>query len=63
MVNENKGRFFRRKDSKYLIYLPKDLGTDSMFPFPLDEHADVPVKIYFNDKKQLVIEKWEESEE
>ena len=62
MVNVNKGRFFRRKDNKYLIYLPKDLGTDSMFPFPLCENADVPVNVYFNEKKQLVIEKWKESD-
>ena len=24
---------FRRKDRKYLIYLPLDLAEDSMFPF------------------------------
>jgi len=33
MVSEGRGRLFRRKDGKYLIYLPKDLCEDSMFPF------------------------------
>ncbi len=33
MVNDGRGRLFRRKDGKYLIYLPKDLAEDSMFPF------------------------------
>ena len=33
MVNEGRGRLFRRKDGKYLIYIPKDLAEDSMFPF------------------------------
>jgi hypothetical protein len=33
MVNEGRGRLFRRKDAKFLIYVPKDLAEDSMFPF------------------------------
>lgn len=33
MPNQGKGNLFRRKDGKYLIYLPKDLCEDSMFPF------------------------------
>jgi hypothetical protein len=33
MVSEGRGRLFRRKDGKYLIYVPKDLAEDSMFPF------------------------------
>jgi hypothetical protein len=33
MVNQGRGRLFRRKDNKYLIYLPKDLCEDSAFPF------------------------------
>jgi hypothetical protein len=45
MVSEGKGRLFRRRDGKYLIYLPKDLAEDSMFPF---KGADsVFVKISF----------------
>jgi len=31
MVSEGKGRLFKRKDGKFLIYLPKDLAEDSMF--------------------------------
>jgi len=33
MVSEGRGRLFRRKDGKYLIYLPVYLAEDSMFPF------------------------------
>jgi len=33
MTGEGKGRLFKRKDGKYLVYLPKDLCEDSMFPF------------------------------
>ena len=71
MVNEGRGRLFRRKDEKYLIYLPKDLAEDSMFPFKdwgksegrasggrLDS---VYVKVSFRpgEPKALLIEKWE----
>jgi hypothetical protein len=33
MVSSGRGRLFKRKDEKYLIYLPKSLAEDSMFPF------------------------------
>jgi len=33
MVNVGKGRVYRRKDGRYLIYLPKDFAEDSMFRF------------------------------
>ena len=57
MVNEGRGRLFRRKDEKYLIYLPKDLAEDSMFPF---KGADsIFVKVSFKLKgDSLLIEKW-----
>ena len=32
MVSEARGRLFRRKDGKYLLYIPVDLAEDSMFP-------------------------------
>ena len=32
MVSRAKGRLFKRKDGKYLLYVPKDLAEDSMFP-------------------------------
>lgn len=62
MVNEGKGRLFRRADGKYLIYLPLDLATDSMFPFKIE--TSVKVKISFkvgNDK--LIIEKWKNKQD
>jgi hypothetical protein len=57
MVNEGRGRLFRRKDGKYLIYLPKGLAEDSMFPF---KGADsILVKVSFKFKgDNLLIEKW-----
>jgi hypothetical protein len=62
MVNEWRGRLFRRKDGKYLIYLPKDLAEDSMFPF---KGADsVFVKVSFKlGETDLLIEKWSEPEQ
>jgi hypothetical protein len=57
MVNEGRGRLFRRKDGKYLIYLPKDLAEDSMFPF---KGADsIFVKVSFKmGGNNLLIEKY-----
>ena len=59
MVSEGKGRLFRRKDGKYLIYLPKDLAEDTMFPY---KGADsVLVKVSFKTgENKLIIEKWSE---
>jgi hypothetical protein len=62
MVSEGRGRLFRRKDGKYLIYLPKDLAEDSMFPFQGSDSIFVKVTFKLGDKK-LLIEKWEESQE
>lgn len=62
MVSEGRGRLFRRKDGKYLIYLPKDLAEDSMFPFQGSDSIFVKVTFKLGDKK-LLIEKWEESKE
>jgi len=33
-MQEGRGRLFRIRNGKYLIYVPKDLAEDSMFPFP-----------------------------
>ena len=60
MVNEGRGRLFRRKDGKYLIYLPKDLAEDSMFPFKGAESIFVKVSFKLG-KTDLLIEKWEPS--
>ena len=43
MVNEGKGRLFRRKDGKYLLYVPLDLAEDSMVPFKTE--ASLKVKL------------------
>ena len=59
MVSEAKGRLFRRKDDKYLIYVPKDLAEDSMFPFQGSSSVTVKIGFKVGDKK-LTIEKWEE---
>jgi len=68
MVNEARGRLFRRKDGKYLIYLPIDLAQDSMFPFKDytktkrgAESVLVKVSFKFGEAK-LLIERWKEPE-
>jgi hypothetical protein len=59
VVNEGRGRLFRRKDGKYLIYLPKDLAEDSMFPFK--GANSIFIKVSFKlGKTDLIIEKWVE---
>ena len=50
MVSEGKGRLFRRKDGKYLVYLPKDLAEDSMFPFKGSD--TIFVKVSFALRRQ-----------
>ena len=66
MVNDGRGRLFRRKDGKYLLYLPVDLAEDSMFPFKeytrTKRGADsIPVRINFkHGENKLTIEKWKE---
>jgi len=62
MVSEGRGRLFRRKDGKYLIYLPKDLAEDSMFPFKGADSIFVKVSFKLGDKK-LLIDKWVEPEQ
>lgn len=61
MVSDGRGRLFRRKDGKYLVYLPKDLAEDSMFPFKGADSIFVKVGFKLGDTK-LVVEKWEEPE-
>ena len=60
MVNEGRGRIFRRKDGKYLVYLPKDLAEDSMFPFKEASSIFVKVSFKLGDDK-LSVEKWADS--
>jgi len=57
MVSEGRGRLFRRKDGKYLIYLPKDLAVDSMFPFKGSD--SIFVKVSFKpEHNRLLVERW-----
>jgi hypothetical protein len=57
MVSEGRGRLFRRKDGKYLVYLPKDLAEDSMFPFKVEDTIFVKVSFALGDGR-LLVEKW-----
>ena len=59
MVSVGKARVFRRKDGKYLIYLPLDMATDSMFPFKTETSVKVKVSFKIGEKK-LIIEPIEE---
>ena len=60
MVSDGRGRLFRRKDGKYLIYLPKDLAKDSMFPFKGSDSIFVKVTFKPGAENRLLIEKWKE---
>ncbi len=62
MVNQGRGRLFRRKDGKYLLYLPKDLAEDSMFPFKGADSIFVNVSFKLGDDK-LAVEKWTQSDQ
>jgi len=59
VVNVGKARVFKRKDNKYLIYLPFDLVRDSQFPFKTETSVRVKVSFKIGEKK-LVIEPLEE---
>lgn len=62
LVNEGRGRLFRRKDGKYLIYVPKDLAEDSMFPF--QDASSIMVKVSFKiGGDKIFVEKWTEPKE
>jgi len=54
VVNVGKARVFRRKDGKYLIYLPLDLATDSMFPFRTETSVRVKVSFKIGEKKLII---------
>ena len=58
MVSEGKGRLFRRKDGKYLIYIPKDLAEDSAFPFKGTDSVFVKIDFKVGETNKLQIEKW-----
>ena len=59
MANVGKGRVFRRKDGKFLLYLPKDFAEDSMFPFKFKDNNSVFVKVSFKlGGKDILVEEW-----
>jgi hypothetical protein len=58
MVKEGRGRLFKRKDGKYLVYLPKDLAEDSMFPFKEADSIFVKISFRLGDDS-LLVEKWD----
>ena len=61
MGNEGKGTIFRRKDDRYLLYLPVRVVDDSMFPLKCS--GSMPVKVKFNAADgKLIVEKWVEKE-
>jgi hypothetical protein len=60
MGNEGRGTIFRRKDSKYLLYLPVRVADDSMFPFKCDSSMHARVSFKPGDDT-LIIEKWKET--
>ena len=61
VVSHGRGRLFRRKDAKYLVYIPKDLAEDSMFPFKGSDSIFVKVSFKPNSDTELLIEKWKET--
>lgn len=62
MVSEGRARLFRRKDGKYLIYVPKDLAEDSMFPFK--GGSSILIKMSFKiGGNRILIEQWKAPEE
>ena len=62
MVNEGRGRLFRRKDGKYLIYVPLYLAEDSMFPFKTKTSIKLKISFKTGDDK-IIVEKWNEASE
>ena len=55
---EGKGRLYKRKDGKYLIYLPKNVAEDSMFPFC--KVTSLFVKVTLDGDNKLTLEKLKE---
>jgi hypothetical protein len=62
VVSEARGRLFRRKDGKYLIYLPLYLAKDSMFPFKGSDSVLVKVSFKPGGGEKLIVERWKEAE-
>jgi hypothetical protein len=50
---------FKRKDGKYLIYLPKGFAEDSVFPFSGSDSVFVRISFKLGDDT-LLVEQWKE---
>ena len=59
MVNRANGSLFRRNDGQYLMYLPKSLVEDTMFPIPISSSVKVELSFKVGDDK-LIIKKVED---
>jgi hypothetical protein len=57
MVNEGKGCYFKTKSGKYLIYLPKELVEDTMFPFKLSRSMLVEIRVQIENGQLLIRQK------
>lgn len=73
MAKQGKGTLFKRVDGKFLVYLPKDVCEDTMFPFtnfkpgPRSPNVGIiPVKVMFEsyhpgkNPRRIIIEPWSE---
>jgi hypothetical protein len=73
MVLEGDGTLFKRKDGKYLLYIPKNIAIDSQFPFEIRARPrsdgsgwqyseKVRVKIELHPEPRMVITRVQYSE-
>jgi len=73
IVLEGDGTLFKRKDGKYLLYIPIDIATDSQFPFKVRARPrsdgsgwqyseKVRVKIELHPEPRMVITRVQYSE-
>ena len=67
MPTSGKCRLFKRKDGKYLIYVPLKVAEDSMFPFTVQQQENgqesIQLKISFQiGKKRLIVEALEKED-
>ena len=59
MVQESRGRLIKTVDKRTIVAVPKGVGVDSRFPFPLRVHSATPVKISIDAiGNRLIVEKW-----
>ncbi len=54
MTSSDKGTLHKRKDGKYLVYLPLVFTADSNFPCKLEPGTGVNVKVWFRVGEKIV---------